>query len=246
MLHGHAHLIKQYDSSYTGLRNTQGSEAYLVCGHHVSLMPTNISSAGWEVRELPLIEQFETYNTATNFTMAIAFSQASAADLDHDGLDNTNEFALGTNHEEADTDHDGLPDGYEVHYGLMTTNALDAAQDLAGDGICNRDEYIANTRPDRADAYPRITSILYSPTGIQVRSLTTPDRQFEILYADTSNGFGDHLAWNAFNNTNLNIGSWLETNQQDETYVFLDDFTSETTGMEPVGSRYYRIRISIP
>ncbi|NCC52770.1 MAG: hypothetical protein EOM20_16365 [Spartobacteria bacterium] len=246
MLHGHTHLVKEFDPSYTGLRNTQGGAVYLVLGHNVALVPTNIANTGWEARELPLIEQFETCNTATNFSIALAFSQASAADLDGDGLDNTNEFVLGTNHESADSDGDGMPDGYEVSYGLMPTNAADAAQDLDGDGISNHDEYIANTCPDSSNAYPHISSIVFSPTGIQVQSFTTPDRQFEILFADATQGFSDSLDWNTFNNTNLLIGTWLETNHLDSTFTFLDDFSGNTSGNIPGGSRYYRIRISLP
>ena len=50
------------------------------------------------------------------------FNPTSAAfadeDIDHDGLTNLEEFALGTNPLHWDTDGDGLPDGWEVEFGF--------------------------------------------------------------------------------------------------------------------------------
>lgn len=61
------------------------------------------------------------------------FDPTSAAfvdeDLDHDGLTNLEEFALGTNPIHWDTDGDGIPDGWEVMYGIVggtgTTTTID-------------------------------------------------------------------------------------------------------------------------
>src|SRR5207249_1334240 len=47
----------------------------------------------------------------------------------------------------ADSDHDGIPDEWEGSNGLNATNALDGAIDSDGDGMSNRDEYIAGTDP---------------------------------------------------------------------------------------------------
>jgi len=47
----------------------------------------------------------------------------------------------------ADTDGDGLPDWWETRYGLSPTNATDAVIDSDGDGMINRDEFIAGTHP---------------------------------------------------------------------------------------------------
>ncbi len=46
-----------------------------------------------------------------------------------------------------DFDGDGMADSWEALYGLNTNNAADAFGDLDGDGMSNRDEYIARTIP---------------------------------------------------------------------------------------------------
>jgi hypothetical protein len=58
-----------------------------------------------------------------------------------------------------DSDGDGLPDEWEIAYGLNPTNAADATLDADGDGVGNRDEYLAGTRPDEAHSLLRIESI---------------------------------------------------------------------------------------
>ena len=47
----------------------------------------------------------------------------------------------------ADFDRDGMADAWETQYGLNTNNAADALFDLDGDGMINRDEYVAGTSP---------------------------------------------------------------------------------------------------
>jgi hypothetical protein len=46
-----------------------------------------------------------------------------------------------------DNDGDGMADFWEVLYGMNTNNAADAVLDLDGDGVINRDEYVAGTDP---------------------------------------------------------------------------------------------------
>ena len=50
----------------------------------------------------------------------------------------------------ADFDHDGMADVWEAQYGFSTNSAGDALIDTDGDGMINRDEYIAGTNPTDA------------------------------------------------------------------------------------------------
>jgi hypothetical protein len=47
----------------------------------------------------------------------------------------------------ADFDQDGMADVWETQYGFNTNNLADASLDFDGDGMNNRDEYIAGTDP---------------------------------------------------------------------------------------------------
>ncbi|MBU0678254.1 MAG: hypothetical protein KJ626_09045 [Verrucomicrobia bacterium] len=242
MLNGPENLTELSDSSFRGLNNASGGGAYVIAGKNCSFVNGSISSAGWENRELPLVEQYEIYNTATNFSVALAFSQASAADLDDDGLSNTNEAAIGTNHEKADSDGDGIDDGYEVANNLNATSN-DAQGDKDGDGALNIHEYVANTRADNSNSLFAIRDIRFSSTNIEVEFTTAPDRHYRILYADDDPPF----TWNIFNNTNLGVGTWNETGGSETVRVLSDDFTPATSGGEPGGTRrIYRIGVERP
>ena len=56
-------------------------------------------------------------------------------DLDGDGLDNVQEYVLGTDPQNADSDGDGLPDGWEVAHGFNPLAAADGMAESAGDGL---------------------------------------------------------------------------------------------------------------
>jgi len=52
----------------------------------------------------------------------------------------------------ADTDNDGMPNAWEEAYQLNKNSAADATQDADGDGLKNRDEYLAGTNPRLTDS----------------------------------------------------------------------------------------------
>lgn len=238
MLRGHSNLVEAADASFRGLRNTQGGAAYVVAGRNVSFVNLN---AGFDDRDLPLIQQFETQSTSTNWTAALAFSESSARDLDGDGLNNTNEFALGTNHEIADSDGDGMPDGYEVAHGLLPL-VQDGHVDGDGDGVSNLEEFIAGTAPNNGVAYFRVIAAAAGPGGILIQHPTVSGRWYEILVSD---GYAGGWNWRRFGNTNTPVGAYREWAAAG-AHSFTDNFTAATGGPVTNGVRFYGIGVSLP
>ena len=116
--HGDTNLSVQSDAYYYGLNNSQGGAAYAVNGSNSARTTTTLPNAGYQNRELPLVEQIEVHNNSgqTSFSTWLAFSQASAQDVDGDGLSNAQEAALGTNFENSDTDGNGMSDGFSTEF----------------------------------------------------------------------------------------------------------------------------------
>ncbi len=78
----------------------------------------------------------------------------AAGDPDHDGLSNIDEWANGTDPQNADTDGDGLPDQWEVENltdPLRADGIHGANGDPDGDGLLNKDEMRLGTDPQNWD-----------------------------------------------------------------------------------------------
>ncbi len=73
------------------------------------------------------------------------------ADLDFDGLADTDEATAGTDPANPDGDGDGLLDGFEARYGFDPLTAGEQHQDPDGDGLDNLAEQSAGTDPSLAD-----------------------------------------------------------------------------------------------
>jgi hypothetical protein len=87
-----------------------------------------------------------------------------AGDADGDGVANRDDAFPGDPRESADHDGDGIgdngdldddndlmPDAWEERYGLDARDRRDRSGDLDGDGLDNRDEFLAGTDPTMAD-----------------------------------------------------------------------------------------------
>lgn len=58
-----------------------------------------------------------------------------------------------------DTDNDGITDGWELAFGLNPTSALDATQDLDGDGFTNLQEFLYFGHPSDKKILPKIVDL---------------------------------------------------------------------------------------
>jgi hypothetical protein len=64
-----------------------------------------------------------------------------------------------------DSDRDGMADSWETNYGLSNTNSADATLDSDGDGMINRDEYVAGTNPTNELS---VLKLVIAPTNAAV------------------------------------------------------------------------------
>jgi len=250
MFNGTDNLVRKSDASFRGLMNNQGGETYMVLGKNSGFSTTNMNvsifQAGWDNRELPMIEQFELSNigNATNFSMAIAFSEASARDADGDGLSNTNEWLVGTDALNPDTDGDGIPDGWEVAMNLNPLNAADAALDDDNDSLLNWQEYIAGTLPGNSNSYFAIAEGRSIGHWQEIQHIAQSGRMYQIYFADQLIPGGWN--WQSFANTNIPFGRYYHATAAN-THTFTDEYTSATSGQMPTnGIRLYSIKVSLP
>jgi hypothetical protein len=82
----------------------------------------------------------------------------------------------------ADTDSDGIADAWELlHFGNLTTAG--ASSDFDGDGISDAGEYLADTDPQNAGDYLRITSVTHgvsTPTYTTLLWTAVPTRYYTV------------------------------------------------------------------
>lgn len=247
MFNGTSNLVRKFEASYRGLKNNQGGEVYLVRGTTNAILNAgSILDAGWDNRELPLIEIFEAYNSGvtTNFTIAAAFSEASAWDVDGDGLGNTNEWMVGTDSLNPDSDADGIPDGWELANGLNPLLNSDAYLDGDNDGMLNIQEYIAGTLGGNSNSYFFVANSTPVGSRNEIQYTAQSGRLYQVYFADQL--AGDGWNWQAFANTNIPYGRYMHHTAA-ALHTFTDDFTAATSGqMSTNGMRLYTIKVALP
>jgi hypothetical protein len=80
----------------------------------------------------------------------------------------------------VDTDGDGLPDVWELANGLDPNNPNDANGDNDGDGISNRDEYLAGTYAFDANDGFRLAIVAQSDTSTSLEFFAVSGRNYSI------------------------------------------------------------------
>jgi hypothetical protein len=180
--HGDAHLSVASDAYYYGLANSQGGAVYAVNGSNCSRTGGVLPNAGYQNRELPLVEQIEQYNTAGTASLWLAFSLGTAQDIDGDGLPNDQEPGF---YENPDRDGDGMNDGFEQAY-FGSPTAGDPNADLDGDGAKNVEEFVAGTLPNNAGSLFRILSVAPdSPSTYLITWTSVPGKRYQVYFRDS-------------------------------------------------------------
>ncbi len=89
-----------------------------------------------------------------------------------------------------DADHDKLPDAWEIANGFNLNDASDAAADTDGDGVSNRDEYLAGTDPRNANSFLRVrlVGVNLNTSAVLLSFNATSNKTFTVQYNNSLAG----------------------------------------------------------
>ncbi len=93
-----------------------------------------------------------------------------------------------------DSDGDGVPDHWEIAHGMITNSAADGLLDNDNDGMINRDEYFAGTRPNDSNSVLRV-SMLFT-NGVPLQFIAQSNITYTIQYRTNLDG----SVWQALSN----------------------------------------------
>ncbi|MGV3533911.1 MAG: lamin tail domain-containing protein, partial [Chthoniobacteraceae bacterium] len=85
----------------------------------------------------------------------------------------------------TDTDGDGIQDWWETAQGLDPNSNADATLDLDGDGVSNRDEYLAGTNAKDSNSFLRLTVSPADPAGQSLSFTAQSNKSYTVCYKNS-------------------------------------------------------------